>query len=288
MSSPRPGASLGTPIARRSCARAPRISEPARRFFSSARTSSAWGLSSSAALSTPSPSSIRRSAVRAWFRSLPAITRRRSRRRAAARHALDDRSPRDAPALKVSATRGYGAGSSSTIVTARTRGYRPRLARRRGLASIPSYDHPHVIAGQGTAALELFEETGPLDALFVCLGGGGLLSGSSIVARSVSPACKLYGAEPAAGNDGSQILAPDTSSRSSTPRTIADGAQYQRRAGSPSPSSSAWSMTSSRSATAELVDSVRFFAERMKMIVEPRALLGFAAAQKRARAPASA
>ena len=91
--------------------------------------------------------------------------------------------PRDAPALKVSATRGYGA----EIVlydryTEDREAIGRELAQKRGLTLIPPYDHPHVIAGQGTAALELFEETGPLDALFVCLGGGGLLSGSSIVA----------------------------------------------------------------------------------------------------------
>jgi threonine dehydratase len=74
------------------------------------------------------------------------------------------------------------------------------------MTPIPPYDHPHVMAGQGTAALELFEETGPLDALLVCLGGGGLLSGCALAARALAPKCKVYGVEPEAGNDGQQSL----------------------------------------------------------------------------------
>ena len=84
------------------------------------------------------------------------------------------------------------------------RGDRPRLADERGMTLIPPYDHPDVIAGQGTAAKELFEEVGALDALFVCLGGGGLLAGSALAARALAPGCKVYGVEPEAGNDGQQ------------------------------------------------------------------------------------
>jgi threonine dehydratase len=190
--------------------------------------------------------------------------------------------PRDAPALKVSATRGYGA----EIVlydryTEDREAIGRELAQRRGLTLIPPYDHPHVIAGQGTAALELFEETGPLDALFVCLGGGGLLGGSSVVARSVSPACKLYGAEPAAGNDGSQSLRAGRIIQIDTPQTIADGAQNQRLGQLTFPIIQRLVDDIIEVSDAELVDSMRFFAERMKMIVEPTGCLGFAAAQKR-------
>jgi threonine dehydratase len=189
--------------------------------------------------------------------------------------------PRDAPALKVSATRGYGA----EIVlydryTEDREAIGRELAQRRGLTLIPPYDHPHVIAGQGTAALELFEETGPLDALFVCLGGGGLLGGSSVVARSVSPACKLYGAEPAAGNDGSQSLRAGRIIQIDTPQTIADGAQNQRLGQLTFPIIQRLVDDIIEVSDAELVDSMRFFAERMKMIVEPTGCLGFAAAQK--------
>jgi threonine dehydratase len=189
--------------------------------------------------------------------------------------------PRDAPALKVSATRGYGA----EIVlydryTEDREAIGRELAQKRGLTLIPPYDHPHVIAGQGTAALELFEETGPLDALFVCLGGGGLLSGSSIVARSVAPDCKIYGAEPAAGNDGSQSLRAGHIIQIDTPQTIADGAQNQRLGQLTFPIIQRLVDGIVEVSDTELVDCMRFFAERMKMIVEPTGCLGFAAAQK--------
>src|SRR5690606_17567478 len=102
-----------------------------------------------------------------------------------------------------------------------------RLADERGLTLIPPYDHPDIIAGQGTAALELLEEVGHLDGLFVPLGGGGLLSGSALVARKLASACKVYGVEPAAGNDGQQSFRSGTIVHIDTPKTIADGAQTQ-------------------------------------------------------------
>jgi threonine dehydratase len=190
--------------------------------------------------------------------------------------------PRDAPASKVSATRGYGA----EIVlydryTEDREAIGRELANQRGLTLIPPYDHPHVIEGQGTAALELFEEVGPLDALFVCLGGGGLLSGSAIVARSRAPGCKVYGAEPAAGNDGSQSFRAGHIIRIDTPQTIADGAQNQRLGELTFPIIQRLVDDIVEVSDSELVDSMRFFAERMKMIVEPTGCLSFAAAQKR-------
>jgi threonine dehydratase len=189
--------------------------------------------------------------------------------------------PRDAPALKVTATRGYGA----EIVfydryTEDREAIGRELAEKRGLTLIPPYDHPHVIAGQGTAALELFEEVGALDALFVCLGGGGLLSGSAIVAHRVAPACKVYGAEPAAGNDGSQSLRAGYIIHIDTPQTIADGAQNQQVGQLTFPIIRRLVEDIVEVSDAELVDSMRFFAERMKIIVEPTGCLSFAAAQK--------
>ncbi|MEG0883993.1 MAG: pyridoxal-phosphate dependent enzyme, partial [Janthinobacterium sp.] len=113
--------------------------------------------------------------------------------------------PQDAPAAKIAATRGYG---GNVVLYDRYTQDREQigreLAEQRGMTLIPPYDHAHVIAGQGTAARELFEETGPLDAFFVCLGGGGLLAGSALATRALAPACKLYGVEPEAGNDGQQ------------------------------------------------------------------------------------
>jgi threonine dehydratase len=189
--------------------------------------------------------------------------------------------PRDAPALKVSATRGYGA---EVVLYDRYTEDREaigrELARERGLTLIPPYDHPHVIAGQGTAAFELFEEVGPLDALFVCLGGGGLLSGSAIVARERAPACKIYGAEPAAGNDGSQSFRAGHIVRIDTPQTIADGAQNQSLGQLTFPIVQRLVDDIIEVSDAELVDSMRFFAERMKIIVEPTGCLSFAAARK--------
>jgi threonine dehydratase len=189
--------------------------------------------------------------------------------------------PRDAPALKVSATRGYGAEVVLYDRYSEDREAIGRaLAEQRGLTLIPPYDHPHVIAGQGTAALELFEEVGPLDALFVCLGGGGLLSGSAIAARTLAPACKVYGAEPAAGNDGSQSFRAGHIIQIDTPQTIADGAQNQRLGQLTFPIIQRLVHDIIEVTDAEMVDSMRFFAERMKMIVEPTGCLSFAAAQK--------
>ncbi len=188
--------------------------------------------------------------------------------------------PHDAPAAKVAATRGYG---GKVVVYDRYKEDREQigrdLAERHGLTLIPPYDHPDVLAGQGTAARELFEETGPLDALFVCLGGGGLLSGSALVTRALSPDCKLYGVEPAAGNDGQQSFRAGTIVHIDTPQTIADGAQTQHLGRHTFPIiqrdvDDIFTVTDDA-----LVQAMRFFAERMKLVVEPTGCLGFAAAR---------
>ena len=187
--------------------------------------------------------------------------------------------PNDAPAAKLAATRGYGAEVVQyDRFTEDREALTRRLAEARGMTLIPPYDHPDVIAGQGTAAKELIEETGALDALYVCLGGGGLTSGSALSARALAPGCKVYGVEPEAGNDGQQSLRAGRIVHIETPKTIADGAQTQhlgeytfgiiRRDVSDI-------LTVS---DAQLVDAMRFFAERMKMVVEPTGCLAFAAA----------
>ena len=115
--------------------------------------------------------------------------------------------PHDAPAAKLAATRGYGAEVRLYERYTEDREQIGRqLAAERGMTLIPPYDHPHVIAGQGTAALELLEDAGPLDALFVPLGGGGLLSGCALAARALAPGCKVFGVEPEAGDDGQRSL----------------------------------------------------------------------------------
>jgi len=189
--------------------------------------------------------------------------------------------PEDAPAAKVAATRGYGA----TVVTydryTEDREQIGRaLAERDGLTLIPPYDHADVIAGQGTAAKELFDEVGPLDAFFVCLGGGGLLSGSALATRALSPGCLLYGVEPEAGNDGQQSFRTGQIVHIDTPRTIADGAQTQHLGQLTFPIIQRDVDDILTASDDELVACMRFFAERMKIVVEPTGCLGFAAARK--------
>lgn len=189
--------------------------------------------------------------------------------------------PNDAPVSKVAATRGYG---GNVVVYDRYKEDREEIGRKlaedHGMTLIPPYDHPDVIAGQGTAAKELFEEVGGLDALFVCLGGGGLLSGSALATRALAPQCKLYGVEPETGNDGQRSFRSGTIVHIDTPTTIADGAQTQHLG--------AYTFDIIRrdvddiltASDMQLIDCMRFFAARMKLVVEPTGCLGFAAARE--------
>ncbi|MCS0611176.1 threo-3-hydroxy-L-aspartate ammonia-lyase [Massilia kyonggiensis] len=189
--------------------------------------------------------------------------------------------PQDAPAAKVAATRGYG---GNVVMYDRYTEDREQigrdLAQKHGLTLIPPYDHPDVIAGQGTAAKELFEEVGPLDAFFVCLGGGGLLSGSALATRALSPSCRLYGVEPEAGNDGQQSFRSGAIVHIDTPQTIADGAQTQHLGNLTFPIIRRDVDDILTATDDELVQCMRFFAERMKIVVEPTGCLGFAAARR--------
>lgn len=189
--------------------------------------------------------------------------------------------PHDAPAAKVAATKGYGA---SVVVYNRYEEDREaigrRLAEEKGLTLIPPYDHPDVLAGQGTAAKELFEEVGALDALYVPLGGGGLLSGTALSTRALAPACKLYGVEPEAGNDGQQSFRTGSIVHIDTPKTIADGAQTQHLGDYTFGIIKRDVDDVLTASDAELVAMMKFFAERMKMYVEPTGCLGAAAALK--------
>ncbi|AXV79784.1 MULTISPECIES: threo-3-hydroxy-L-aspartate ammonia-lyase [Ralstonia solanacearum species complex] len=187
--------------------------------------------------------------------------------------------PKDAPAIKVEATRGYG----GEVVfydryTEDREAIGRNLAEQHGLTLIPPYDHPHVMAGQGTAAKELIEETGPLDLLLVCLGGGGLLSGCATAARALSPACRIIGVEPEAGNDGQQSLRKGEIVHIDTPATIADGAQTQHLGHYTFAVIRALVDDIVTVSDADLVDTMRFFASRMKMVVEPTGCLAAAAA----------
>lgn len=190
--------------------------------------------------------------------------------------------PHDAPAAKVAATKGYG---GNVVIYDRYTEDREKigqnLAEKQGLTLIPPYDHPHVIAGQGTATKELIEEVGPLDALFVCLGGGGLLSGSALAARHLSPDCMIYGVEPEAGNDGQQSFRSGSIVHIDTPKTIADGAQTQHL-GQYTFAIIQQNVNDILTVSdTELVTAMKFIAERMKIVVEPTGCLGFAAARAR-------
>jgi threonine dehydratase len=193
--------------------------------------------------------------------------------------------PHDAPPAKLAATRGYGA---EVIGYDRYREDREeiasRLAAERGATLLPPYDHPDIIAGQGTATRELIEEVGALDALFVPLGGGGLLSGATLAARALSPDCRIFGVEPEAGDDVRRSLESGSIVHIPAPQTIADGAQTQhvgvlpfeilRGAAGPGVDGV---LTAS---DAELVDAMRVFAATLKIVVEPTGCLGFAAVRR--------
>lgn len=188
--------------------------------------------------------------------------------------------PNDAPAAKARATAGYGANIVRYDRYTEDREQIGRaLAEEKGLTLVPPYDHPDVIAGQGTAAKELIEEVGELDVLFVPLGGGGLLSGSALAAKRLSPRCEIIGVEPEAGNDGQQSLRSGFIVHIDTPETIADGAQTQHLGQYTFEVIRANVADVLTASDAELVDSMRFFAERMKIVVEPTGCLGFAAAR---------
>ena len=191
--------------------------------------------------------------------------------------------PQDSPAAKLAATREYQRDQAGSKVVLYDRysedreAIGRRLAAERGMTLIPPYDHPHVMAGQGTAALELIQETGPLDLLLVCVGGGGLISGCAVAAHHLSPGITVVGVEPEAGNDTQQSLAQGRIVHIDTPRTIADGAQTQHSGNLTFPIIQRLVSRIETVSDEQLIRSMRFFAERMKMVVEPTGCLGAAA-----------
>jgi threonine dehydratase len=186
--------------------------------------------------------------------------------------------PEDAPAVKVAATRGYGA---EVILYDRHKEDRAqiaaKLAAERGSAVVPPFDHPDVIAGQGTCTKELIEDIGALDYLFVCTGGAGLLSGCAIAANHLSPGTKVVGVEPAAGDDVQRSFRAKRVETIAVPDTIADGARTQ------APSDLTFGLVMQHVhdiltvTDAQLVEAMRFLWERMKLVVEPTGALATAA-----------
>ena len=187
--------------------------------------------------------------------------------------------PKDAPAIKIAATKGYGGDVQFyDRYTEDREAIANRLAAEQGLSLIPPYDHRDVIAGQGTSAKELMEEVGPLDVLFVPLGGGGLLAGSLLAAKRLAPGVKVVGVEPEAGDDGRQSLRRGEIVHIAPPRSIADGAIVTHVGSHNFPIIKNLVDDIVTVSDSQLVDAMRFFAERMKMVVEPTGCLGAAAA----------
>jgi threonine dehydratase len=182
--------------------------------------------------------------------------------------------PTDAPKVKLEATRGYGAEVVSYDASNEDRQkIAEKLASERGLTLIPPFDHPHILAGQGTAAKELFEDAGPFDILMVPCGGGGLLSGCSIAAKHLSPKCKVIGVEPAAGDDGLQAFRAGKLVSVPLPMTIADGARTMSL-GALTFSIIQKNVSDFLTVTdEELLQTMFFLWERMKMLVEPTGAL---------------
>jgi threonine dehydratase len=187
--------------------------------------------------------------------------------------------PKDAPALKVAATRGYGA---EVILYDRLGGEsREEIARRiveeQGATLVPPFDDDAVIAGQGTLALELLEEVPDLDLLVTPCGGGGLLSGCAVAAKGLRPEIRLWGVEPEAGNDMQQSLAAGHPVTIPLPATIADALQTTRPAERTLALVSALTEGILTVGDEEMRRAMALLAARMKLVVEPGGSIAFAA-----------
>jgi threonine dehydratase len=183
--------------------------------------------------------------------------------------------PTDAPKVKLEATRAYGA--EVVLYDARNEDRQTmaeRLCAERGMTLIPPFDHPHIAAGQGTTAKELFEEVGPLDVLLVPCGGGGLLSGCAVAAKHLSPSCRVIGVEPAAGDDGARSFRAKKLETIGRPDTIADGARTTSLGPKVTfPLILAHVDGFLTVSDAELLGSMFFLWERTKIVVEPTGAL---------------
>jgi threo-3-hydroxy-L-aspartate ammonia-lyase len=181
--------------------------------------------------------------------------------------------PADAPSVKLEATRGYG----GEVVLYRKGENREEISRKlseqRKLTLIPPFDHPHIIAGQGTAAKELIEDAGPLDVLLVPCGGAGLLSGCAVAAQRMLPDCRVVGVEPAAGDDATQSFKSKTLKTIPVPDTIADGARTTALGKITFPLVLRYVSDMLTVTDEELLRSMFFLWERMKLVVEPTGTL---------------
>jgi threonine dehydratase len=185
--------------------------------------------------------------------------------------------PDNAPRVKLEATRGYGAEVVIYKANEDREAFANRVAKERGMVTIPPFNHPHIVAGQGTAAKELIDEVGALDMLLVPCGGAGLLSGSAIAARHLAPHCQVVGVEPAKGDDVTQSFKSGKIVTIPVPDTIADGARTT------APGDITFALVQRyvnemvTVTDSELLPAMFWLWERMKIVVEPTGALGFAA-----------
>jgi len=185
--------------------------------------------------------------------------------------------PRGAAGSKLEATAGYGAEIVHPEATGESReALAARLARERGLSLVPPFDHPDIIAGQGTAMLELLEEVGPVDRVCVPVGGGGLISGTALATTMMSPGARVIGVEPEAGADGGDSLRSGRIVERSCGETIADGARTSAIGVLPFEIMRRHVHDMLTASDAELIEAMRFVWERMKIVVEPTGVLGLA------------
>ena len=189
--------------------------------------------------------------------------------------------PENAPAAKLAATRGYGAevvlydpaGSGREEIAA-------NLQSQTGMTVIPPYDHREIVAGQGTSALELIEDVGPLDRLYAPCGGGGLLSGCAIAARAMSPGCHVVGVEPETANDATLSFRTGELHTTRNPPTVADGLRTPSLGKVTFPLVRQYVSEMNTVSEREIIDTMRFLWERMKLVVEPSGAVALAAAMR--------
>jgi threonine dehydratase len=189
--------------------------------------------------------------------------------------------PANAPKVKLEATRGYGAEVIPYETGEDREALAAKLAKERGLVLIPPFDHPHIIAGQGTAAKELIEDAGALDALLVPCGGAGLLSGCAVAARHRAPRCRVIGVEPAAGDDATRSFREKRLVKIEVPDTIADGARTTSLGKITFPLVLEYVNEMTTVTDEELLRAMFWLWERMKIVVEPTGALAACAVLQR-------
>ena len=186
--------------------------------------------------------------------------------------------PSTASAPKLAAVRGCGAEVLFYDQLGEDRdALARRIAEERGATLVPPFDHPHILCGQGTAAIELFEETGPLEMIVAPVGGGGLLSGTALAASTLLFPCEVWGVEPEAGDDGRRSLASGMRETIPPPDTIADGARTQQLGVLTFEIVKRLATGIETVSDAEAIDAMRFAFERMKLVIEPTGALPLAA-----------